>query len=57
VLVQLDEIGNTEFMGMALGEWEQLQSPPLSTLAYGRWERWIETGSAVFAEWKEDTRK
>lgn len=57
VLAQLDEIGDIECMVMAIGEWEQQQSPPLSTLQYGRWKRWLETGAALFAEWKEEARK
>jgi len=55
VLAQLDAIvvegyalrsGMTkaEFLGSAISDWEQTQSPPLRTLDYGRWKRWLETG-------------
>jgi hypothetical protein len=55
VLAQLDAIvlddyavkhGATkaEYLGMAISDWEETQSPPLSTLMYGRWKRWLETG-------------
>lgn len=55
VLAQLDAIvldaydikhGHTkaEILGSAIADWEELQSPPLRTLAYGRWKRWLETG-------------
>jgi len=55
VLAQLDAIvlsayalksGTTkaEYLGMAICDWEETQSPPLRTLAYGRWKRWLETG-------------
>jgi hypothetical protein len=55
VLAQLDAIvvegyalrsGMTkaEFLGMAISDWEETQSPPLRTLSYGRWKRWLETG-------------
>jgi len=55
VLAQLDAIviegyaltsgcTKAEFIGMAISDWEETQSPPLSTLMYGRWKRWLETG-------------
>jgi hypothetical protein len=55
VLAQLDAIvldatslkyGYTkaEYLGAAISDWAEMQSPPLSTLMYGRWKRWLETG-------------
>lgn len=55
VLAQLDEMvldkycikqGTTkaELLGLAIYDWVEMQSPPLHTLAYGRWKRWLETG-------------
>ena len=56
ILAQLDAIvlddyaikhGSTkaEFLGMAISDWAQQQSPPIGTLQYGRWKRWLETGN------------
>ncbi|MGA7294737.1 MAG: hypothetical protein WBW53_06105 [Terriglobales bacterium] len=55
VLAQLDAIviddyarnhGYTKasFLGEAISQWEEQQSPPIRTLMYGRWKRWLETG-------------
>ena len=56
VLAQLDAIvlgdyalkhGNTraEYLGSAICDWAELQSPPLSTLQFHRWQRWLDTGN------------
>lgn len=51
VLAQLDEIG-AEYLGMAISEWVEMQSPPLSGLKFHRWKRWLETGTEKFEEYK-----
>ncbi|HLX83787.1 MAG TPA: DUF1376 domain-containing protein [Terriglobales bacterium] len=33
-----------EYLGQSISDWEETQSPPLHTLQYGRWKRWLETG-------------
>jgi hypothetical protein len=35
----------SEYLGQAISDWEEMQSPPISTLSYGRWKRWLETGN------------
>jgi uncharacterized protein YdaU (DUF1376 family) len=52
ILAQLDEIG-AEYLGMAVGEWVDVQSPPISGLKFHRWKRWLETGADHFTDWKE----
>jgi hypothetical protein len=56
ILAQLDEIG-VENLGMAIGEWVEMQSPPIYTLKYHRWQRWLQTGADKFEEWKPDEVK
>jgi hypothetical protein len=51
VLAQLDEIG-AEALGLAISGWAEQQSPPLRTLEYGRWKRWLETGVNEFEAYK-----
>jgi hypothetical protein len=56
ILAQLDAVviegralknGTTkaEWLGNSISDWEEQQSPPLGTLNFGRWKRWLETGN------------
>jgi hypothetical protein len=51
VLAQLDEIGADNLVN-AVDDWVDMQSPPIHTLHYGRWKRWLETGGDSFNDWK-----
>lgn len=51
ILAQLDELG-AEDLGMAISEWVDMQSPPLCGLKFNRWQRWLETGTEKFEEWR-----
>lgn len=51
VLTQLEEVG-PENLAVVIDDWKEYQSPPLYTLNYGRWKRWLETGGAFFEEAK-----
>jgi hypothetical protein len=52
LLGQLAEIGDGETLADAIDNWVDMQSPPISTLRYGRWKRWLETGVKDFEEAK-----
>jgi hypothetical protein len=46
VLAQLAALdGNVENLCDEICEWAEAQSPPLSTLNFGRWTRWLEQGA------------
>jgi hypothetical protein len=51
VLAQLDEIGADNLCD-AIDDWVDMQSPPIHTLQYGRWKRWLETGGDSYNDWK-----
>jgi uncharacterized protein YdaU (DUF1376 family) len=51
VLAQLDEIG-AEKLSLAIGDWVEMQSPPISGLKFHRWKRWLETGTKEFEDYR-----
>jgi hypothetical protein len=44
-----------EYFVMALEQFIEMQSPPLSTLDYGRWTRWLRDGGDILTEWQENS--
>ena len=54
VLLQLAQLGDAELFAETINDWAQEQSPPIETLNYGRWSRWLENGAVAFQECKED---
>jgi hypothetical protein len=47
ILAQLDRVRNVELFADEISEWEESQSPPLISLLYGRWTRWLEQSESL----------
>jgi helix-turn-helix protein len=51
VLKQLEMLGgDIELLADEIDDWVDMQSPPLHTLQYGRWTRWLEQSTGHIAE-------
>jgi hypothetical protein len=55
IVEQLEALGDEELASI-IYDWEEQQSPPIATLKWGRWTRWLETGKGMVAEKMEDIR-
>jgi hypothetical protein len=50
VLRQLKQLGgDIELLADEIDDWKDMQSPPLNTLRYGRWTRWLEQSPKLIA--------
>jgi hypothetical protein len=58
VLKQLEILGgDIALLADEIDDWVDMQSPPLHTLQYGRWTRWLEQSSGHISELAEVTSK
>ena len=49
LLTQIKRAGKIAFI-QAVEDWVEIQSPPIGSLHYGRWTRWLETGNGFLEE-------